>query len=288
VTLTRGMIGRDGGVRFRIDLKKALDGAASNGGIDGGGDGGDDLRIVKLRFRHADTGAVLELRLPSQSDTNGMRQGGENDEEIEFGGVAKPVASRNDASRYLLNDHDDDEDEHHEMNEYEEDDFLVNGTQDSEEELNSHDEDEDDEDGACKICGNGGDLIVCDGGDHEGGCGDAYHVHCIGRSMVPPGDWICMKCANGLEMDVGIEGHEYEVEEDEAEGIDAVPTPSRPLVIDDSDEDEEDFKTSPARKEPLIIGDSDDDDDDEVVPVQKKKRGKRKILETLESDSDSS
>jgi len=289
VTLTRGMIGRDGGVRFRIDLKKALDGAATNGGIDGGdggdgGGGGGDLRIVKLRFRHADTGAVLELRLPSQSDTNDMMRGGESDGEIEFGGVAKPVAPRNDASRYL-NDHDDEDEEHHGMNEYEEDDFLVNSTQDSEEELHSHDED--DEDAPCKICGNGGDLIVCDGGDHEGGCGDAYHVHCIGRSMVPPGDWICMKCAHGLEMDVGIEGHEYEVEEEEAEEIDAVPTQSGPPAIDDSDGGEEEFETSPARKGPLIIGDS-DDDDDEVAPVQKKKRGKRKILETLESDSDSS
>lgn len=192
VPLSRGMIGQDGAVRFRIDLKKALD-SATMLNVEGGGDAGDGARgssarfqIVKLRFCHADTGAILELRLPAESDTD---KGGSNGE-IEFCGISKPAVARNDASRYLLDDHHDDE-EHDEPNEYDEEDgFVVNGSQDSEEEFDSHEEEEDDEeDGVCQICENGGDLIVCDGGDHEGGCGLAYHILCIGRSMIPPGEF---------------------------------------------------------------------------------------------------
>ena len=219
VPLSRGMIGRDGAVRFRIDLKKALDGAASNGGggdasNEEGGDasneeGGAALRVVKLVFRHADTGAVLELRLPPEG-ADDVPRGGGGDAEVEFGGAGKPAAARDDASRYLLDDHVSD-DEHDGLDDYEEDGFLVNeshfsegetdsgGDEDeaadrpqfSEEEMDTLGEEEgeeEEEDGVCQICNNGGDLIVCDGGDHEGGCGDAYHVHCIGRSAIPPGE----------------------------------------------------------------------------------------------------
>ena len=56
------------------------------------------------------------------------------------------------------------------------------GTQSDEEE----ESDEDDE-GECQVCEKGGDLIVCDGGDNVGGCGHMYHVHCVGRDMIPPG-----------------------------------------------------------------------------------------------------
>ena len=48
---------------------------------------------------------------------------------------------------------------------------------------------DDEEDGECQICKNGGDLIVCDGGNHEGGCVLAYHIHCIDRSIIPPGEF---------------------------------------------------------------------------------------------------
>ena len=151
------------------------------------GGGSASFQIVKLRFCHADTGAILERRLPSESDTAKMMQGGGNDEDIEFCGTSKPAVASNDASCYLLDDHDDEE--HDEPNYYEEDDFLVNGSQDSEEEFDSHEEEDNEEDGECQICKNGGDLIVCDGGDHEGGCGLAYHIHCIGRSIIPPGEF---------------------------------------------------------------------------------------------------
>jgi hypothetical protein len=182
LSLSRGMIGRgrDGSVRFRIDLNKALK--------EGGGGNSADLHVVKLRFVHVDTGAVLELRLPSKIATEG--EGGD-DGEIEFCGTSKRTAVMNDASRYLLDDHDEDEeDDDDEPNEYQEDGFVVHGTQDSSDnEFDDGEDEEDDDEGECQICKNGGDLIVCAGRDN-GGCGHMYHLHCIGRSTIPPGEYI--------------------------------------------------------------------------------------------------
>jgi hypothetical protein len=250
IPLSRGMIGRDGTVRFRIDLNIAFEGAMTTMTNDGDGDeeeeeeeeedsdrgsnddvhnnseieiiptngrpdeaptgGAGGLQVVKLIFRHVDTGAVLELRLPSKSDIDGMMRECSSGGGIEFCGVIKPGDDRapkdKDAvSRYLLDDSDDgDEDDDDEPNEYKEDGFLVNESQDSdsdEGEFDSageqnddvidgdddDDDDADDNDGECRVCKKGGELIVCDGGDHHGGCGHMYHVHCIGRTMIPPG-----------------------------------------------------------------------------------------------------
>ena len=39
----------------------------------------------------------------------------------------------------------------------------------------------------CFICGDGGDLLCCDFGK----CPKVYHLHCIGRKLVPPEQWVC-------------------------------------------------------------------------------------------------
>ncbi len=81
-----------------------------------------------------------------------------------------------------------------------EDGFLVHGSHDSDEEEADSCQGgdsfsvDDDEDGECQICQNGGDLIVCDGGDHGGGCGHMYHVQCIGRRIIPPGKYHSTPC----------------------------------------------------------------------------------------------
>jgi hypothetical protein len=36
----------------------------------------------------------------------------------------------------------------------------------------------------------GGHLIACDGG-----CGRAFHLHCVGLRTVPVADWICGDCS---------------------------------------------------------------------------------------------
>ncbi|KAL7547752.1 hypothetical protein ACHAWF_015044 [Thalassiosira exigua] len=256
VPLSRGAVGRDGSARFRIDLGRALKDAVMD-------DGDDGLGTVKLRFRHVDTGAVLELRLPPD--------GVVDDSEISFGGSAEPASGAGGASRFLLNE--EEEDERDEPNEYVEDDFLVNRSQDSEEEF--HSDDEHDEEDACRICENGGDLIVCDGADRGGG-------------EVPPGDWICVSCAKDVGIDVGIEGHEWEAlgEESSDDELEMMPRKRKagePLVLDGSDDDD-DVRIPQARKkkgnEPLVL----DHSDDEIVPARKK--GGRPLVLDSSDDED--
>ncbi|KAK9842445.1 hypothetical protein WJX81_000518 [Elliptochloris bilobata] len=67
-----------------------------------------------------------------------------------------------------------------------EDSFLDEGEGDGgvPETQQSHDDE-------CGVCGQGGELLCCDG------CRAVFHLACLRMASVPPGDWFCAVCADG-------------------------------------------------------------------------------------------
>lgn len=129
---------------------------------------------------------------------------------VEGGDSAKPrvkakTKSCKKASFALDSDTSDDDGN---QDEYEDDGFIVFGDEESSEDEsesiesqcpdseekergdsldNVYDKDSYEDNDFCEVCHDGGNLLVCDGGPHMGGCGSAFHINCIGKKEVPEG-----------------------------------------------------------------------------------------------------
>lgn len=70
----------------------------------------------------------------------------------------------------------------------------------------SHDDDDDDgHDNVCKLCGDGGQLMLCES------CPSAFHANCLHLDGVPRGDWHCSSCRCG-ECGSGKDSHTQYIE----------------------------------------------------------------------------
>ena len=228
----------DGTVTFDIPID-----LLSNGGLNNGAGG-----KMKICFVHDETGTELELVLPDSlfSSTGSARSNNSNRVVERIPRKRKHAMNPIDdeAVENEFAEHDDEEDAEDE-DLYENDGFVVlDGDDDDDEE-----EEGDDEDDLCFICKKGGDLMVCDGGDHRriaAGCERAFHAECVNRPSVPEGDWICQECSE----DAGI----FNDGEGKLEGFEF------PVVSKGDDKEDRD-KNSKKRKADVEIIDSDEDED---------------------------
>ena len=170
-------------------------------------------KATALYFREEESGAELEIMLPTGQHSLKDREDSITTDEICAGSDDLENFSDH-QGRYRLGV---------DMDHFEDDSFVVDSDEDDENEDESFTEQLSDEEidehesqppeDVCVICKFGGELMVCDGGDHLAGCGHNYHTECVGRTGVPPGDWVCETCAKGSKIDVGIEGFEFPLDD---------------------------------------------------------------------------
>jgi hypothetical protein len=257
VPVARRTLGSEGVVQFEIDTSTT------------------ELRdMTCFCFRHMETGAELHMSLPW-----GAAADDSNERALEDRAVGVDTMGSTD---HFVEEQDHDHEDSG-PDEFEDDDFIVD-----------EDDDEDvDEDELCCMCRDGGELIVCDGGDIVAGCGCNFHLGCIKRDVIPPGDWVCEGCATNYGLDnVGVEGHEFvenpyggEDKPDEAQKGRLKRIHKETITIDSSDEEEFGRTGSFSPEVHSVDEDEDDPADDESPPkVAPTHRAKR--LRIIDSDDD--
>ena len=155
-------------------------------------------------FHHVETGLQLILEISKeglQKLATSERTMGSKDVEANF---------RDEEDSNCTNESDESEDNTfvygvggRDTGEYENDGFVEFDVED--EDAMSQDE--------CNLCGQGGELLICDGGDHSEGCRRSFHTTCLGLSAIPDGDWICSSCADTLGHGTSKLGHEFPVKD---------------------------------------------------------------------------
>ena len=189
--------------------------------------------IRALLFEHSETGLQLEIDLSRLQNRAG-------------GSSRLPPNRRRQRADMIARGHyySDEDDESENQNEFEDDGFLVGDEESNVEGAFSDEEDVSiDEGDRCAICKDGGELMVCDGGDKHPGCGKSFHAECVNRSAIPDGDWICQDCAKAAGIETDIAGHEFRepeeasgtIRDEEASQRDATGDVDCGSVEDDSD-----------------------------------------------------
>ena len=161
-----------------------------------------------IKFSHDETGTELEIDL-------GLIKGKASGT-IGSAPVQQRQGYRTRPMVYDEEDAEDDEegdDEEENLNEFEDDGFVVGENDYSDEEMEGQFSDDDDD--HCCICNDGGELMICDGGDHLEGCNKSFHAACVDRHKIPDGDWICQDCAKSGGIDASKKGHEFPVPQKE-------------------------------------------------------------------------
>jgi hypothetical protein len=225
---------------------------------------GNPAEARALIFEHTDTGCRLEIDLAQLQSRGGSTLRPKQNPSQDFHGDDADSESSysNGRRRGFVMGEGDDSDERDGDDEFEDDGFLVddqNQGSDIEGEFSGEEDDND----VCQICKEHGNLMICDGGDEDDGCGKSFHAACVNREVVPEGDWICQECATSHGIITGIEGHEFK-----AEPLFGASVGGRPRVLDDDSEDEseaefkakaEAINNEPKKKKRRVLEDSDSD-----------------------------
>lgn len=277
VPVTRRALHDDGTVTFTIDTNQDVFGGEeddSNSQFQG--------RPLTFVFCHAETQAEFHLRVPPMDDTTFSQ----NDEARlrEIQPIQKKrktyLAYQDDQSEENDDDDDDAQDE------FEHDGFVVHGDDDDE-----HNND------ICAVCRDGGDMMVCDGGDVTAGCGKSFHIQCVQRDEIPEGDWICEACARDHGLgEIGIKGHEFPPDDTQQDGHDnndeedAPPEGNANIASSDeedagaaafSDADQDSDGDDPAPKRAAAFSDS---EEESRVKVSKPATKRQRIMDSDEDD----
>ena len=218
---------------------------------------------VSIYFRDEETGVELEVRVPPPRSSSGIDPNRDTElSQLEEGNLSGMLSDNEDLIMNRSVDLDKFEDDGFVVNSSDEEDFEDDsdssgiGLSDD----NTGNDDEQHIEDVCVICMDGGELMVCDGGDKLPGCGKSFHIECVGRDVVPPGDWVCEKCANAGGINVGIEGFEF-VSDDKHKDT---HKNNEGTYQPDGGESDESSVVPPARKgkkaKRKAISDSDDDD----------------------------
>jgi hypothetical protein len=242
---------------------------------------GNPTETRALLFEHSETGTQLEIDLAQLQNRAGgstllpnrqpknrrTRDNDYCDEDGDFG------MGRGDES----------EEEAENQDEFEEDGFLVGENDESDVEGAFSDDDDDDD--RCVICKDGGELMICDGGEEKDGCGQSFHMACVGRSVIPEGDWICQACAQSAGIEAGSIGHEFPAINETSDNADKRSDAGH----DDADDDEDDgsdFNRDVETKEESLQQDIDCEDTPVVKPLGNGNNNNKRRFVLEDSDSD--